>query len=287
MLVVIFSIIALSSFLGTAWSAQVFHSLFQTSQNIPRAALIDPLSLTDSDPSFLWNVTHTLNLAGYAVDYYPPSQVTVALFRDLPFQGYRIVIIRSHTAIFYGIPTSISIVTSEVYDKSKYIYEQLVGQVAPAVVRPGNTFFAITPSFVRDAMQGNFGGAVVVEMGCSSLQGNHYIATAFINKGVSNFVGWDDAVGSRYTDGVTQNFVSSLAHGHTVGDAVGSAGGPDPTYTGRLSFLNVALAGREQFGDQLITFSEFAILLSITLVVTWRVVRGTRRHRRVSFLDGR
>jgi len=274
---------ALSSFGMGIWPSQSIHSLTQTGQNFRRAALLDSLSLTDHDPSFIWNVTRTLNLAGYTVDYYPPSQVTVALFRDLPSKSYGLVIIRSHTAIYYGVPTSVSIVTSEIYDKSRYVYEQLGGQVAPAVVRPGNTFFAITPSFFKESMQGNFRGAIVVQMGCSSLQGNHYIATAFINKGASNFVGWDDSVGSGYTDRVTQNFVSSLARGDSVGEAVGIAGGPDPTFGGKLSFLDTALPSSEHFDDQLIAFGEFGILLSVTLLITARLVRGATNNRHCTF----
>ncbi|HWY27663.1 MAG TPA: hypothetical protein VNW25_00235 [Candidatus Sulfotelmatobacter sp.] len=280
MLVAFLLIIAVSGFTVAVWPSQTLHSLIQMSQDTRKAALLDSLSLTDPDPSFIWNVTRTLHNSGYTVDYYGPHQVTVALFRSLPFHDYRIVIIRSHTAIFYGIPTSVSIVTSENYTESRYVYEQLVGQVAPAIVRPGNTYFAITPSFVRDAMQGNFRGTILVEMGCSSLQGDHYIATAFVSKGVSNFVGWDNAVGSRYTDGATQNFVSSLAGGKTLEEAIGSAGGPDPTYHGRLSYLDTALSGREQFGSPLITFSVFAILLSVTLLVTRRVIGGTRSRLR-------
>jgi hypothetical protein len=162
--------VSLLGFVITAWPPQSLHSLFQTGQISSKAALIDSLSLSDPDPSFVWNVTRSLSSVGITVDYYGPSQVTVGLFRNLPSQGYRMLIIRSHTATFFGVPTSLSIVTSEPYTKSRYVYEQLVGQVAPAVVRPGNTYFAITPSFVRDAMQGNFWGTVVIQMGCSTLR---------------------------------------------------------------------------------------------------------------------
>jgi hypothetical protein len=183
------------------------------------------------------------------------------------------VIIRSHTARFFGVPTSLSIVTSEPYTTSRYVYEQLVGQVAPAVVRPGNTYFAITPSFVRDAMQGNFWGTMVIQMGCSTLQGNHAIATAFMIKGASAFVGWDDSVGSSYTDITTQNFVSSLVHGHVVGEAVASAGAPDPTYNGKLSFLDPATVSHDRFYNAIATFGEWAILLSVTLLVIEKFVK--------------
>ena len=242
-------------------------------QSSSRAALIDSLSVSDPDPLFVSNVTHTLSNAGITVDYYPPSQVTVGLFRNLPSEGYRMIIIRSHTATFFGVPTSLAIVTSEPYTKSKYVYEQLVGQVAPAVVRPGNTYFAITPSFVRDAMQGNFWGTVVIQMGCSTLQGNHAIATAFMLKGASAFVGWDDSVGSSYTDLTTENFLSSFVHGHVISEALSSAGGPDPTYNGRLSSLDPAAVSHDRFENAIATFGEWAVLLSVTLLVAEKLVK--------------
>jgi hypothetical protein len=273
LLVALVLAIALSGFALTAWPSQSLHSLFQMGQPSSKAALIDSLSLSDPDPPFVSNLTRTFSSAGIALDYYGPSQVTVGLFRNLPSQGYRMIIIRSHTATFFGVPTSLAIVTSEPYTKSKYVYEQLVGQIAPAVVRPGNTYFAITPSFVRDAMQGNFWGSVIIQMGCSTLQGHHAIATAFMVKGASAFVGWDDSVGSSYTDLTTKNFVSSLVHGHVIGEAVASAGGPDPTYNGRLSFLDPATVSHDRFDNAIATFGEWAILLCVTLLVAEKLVK--------------
>jgi hypothetical protein len=249
------------------------HLLLHTNQSSPRAVLIDSLSLTDPDPPFVWNVTHSLSVAGYSVDYYGPSQVTVSLFRNLALQNYKLVIIRSHTATYQGVPTGLSIVTSEPYSKSKYVYEQLVGQVAPATVRPGNTFFSITPAFVRSAITGGFQDAIVIQMGCSALLGNHDIATAFIDKGASAFIGWDNLVSSWYTDVSTQNVVSSIVHGHTVGEAVSSAGGPDPGYGGQLGFLDAGSTSQARFNGQLTTVFGWIALFSVTLLVSRRLVR--------------
>jgi len=247
-----------------------------TGESSLKAVLIDSLSLTDPDPLFISNVTHSLSVAGYSVDYYGPSQVTVDLFRNIALQNYRIVIIRGHTATYQGIPTSLSIVTSESYSSLKHVYEQLIGQVAPAIVRPGNTFFAITPAFIRDAIKGNLRDTLVVQMGCGTLTGNRDIANAFIDKGASAFVGWNNTVSSWYTDFATQKFVASLEHGQTVAEAVVSADGLDPVYGGKLAFLDSAATMQDQFNIRMTTILGSMIILSVSLLVIGRLVRDDR-----------
>jgi len=247
-----------------------------TGENSLKAVLIDSLSLTDPDPLFISNVTHSLSVAGYAVDYYGPSTVTVDLFRNIALQNYRIVIIRGHTATYQGIPTSLSIVTTEPYSSLKHVYEQVIGQVAPAIVRPGNTFFAITPSFIRDAIKGNLRDTLVVQMGCGTLSGNRDIATAFIDKGANAFVGWNSTVSSWYTDFATQKFVTSLEHGQTVSEAVASAGGPDPVNGGRLGFLDAPATSQDQFNIRMTTILGTMIILSVSLLAVGKLVKDDK-----------
>jgi hypothetical protein len=244
--------------------------------NSLKAVLIDSLSLTDPDPLFISNVTHSLSVAGYLVDYYGPSQVTVDLFRNIALQNYRIVIIRGHTATVQGIPTSLSIVTTEPYSSLKHVYEQLIGQVAPAIVRPGNTFFAITPAFIRDAIKGNLRDTLVVQMGCGTLSGNRDIATAFIDKGAYAYVGWNDTVSSWYTDFATQKFVASLEHGHAVSEAVASAGGPDPVNGGRLGFLDAPGTSQDQFNIRMTTILGTMIILSASLLAVGKLIKDDK-----------
>jgi hypothetical protein len=252
---------------------QALQPLLSNGGSLQKAALIDSLSFTDPDPFFISNVTRTLSAAGYSVDYYGPSRVTVALFRNLAFQNYKLIIIRSHTATTWGIPTSLSIVTSEPYSSLKYAYQQLIGQVAPAVVRPGNSFFAITPSFIRDAISGNLRDTLVVQMGCGTLSGNREIATAFIDKGARGFIGWSDTVSSWYTDLAIQKFVGVLVHGHPIADAVTSAGGPDPVFGGRLGFLEAPDTSGAQLSLRMTSVLGSLIFLSAILLVTWRLFR--------------
>jgi hypothetical protein len=268
--------VTLSSFAMTVSPFPSPQPHLNTGGNSLKAVLIDSLSLTDPDPLFISNVTRSLFVAGYTLDYYGPSQVTVDLFRNLALQDYRVVIIRGHTATFQGIPTSLAIVTSEPYSNLKHVYEQLIGQVAPAIVRPGNTFFAITPAFIRDAMKGSLRNTLVVQMGCGTLTGNRDIATAFIEKGASAFIGWNNTVSSWYTDLTTQKFVSSLAHGHTVTDAVNSAGGPDPVNGGKLGFLDTAATSQAQFNIRITAILGSMILVSVTLLVARKLVRDDR-----------
>ena len=279
--VVLLLAVTLSSFAMAASPFPAPQPHLSPGGNFQKAALIDSLSLTDPDPVFISNVTRSLFVAGYAVEYYDPSQVTVDLFRNLALQDYSIVIIRGHTATFQGIPTSLTIVTSEPYSSLKHIYEQLIGQVAPAIVRPGNTFFAITPAFIRDAMKGSLRGTLIVQMGCGTLTGNRDIATAFMERGASAFIGWNNTVSSWYTDLTTQKFVSSLTHGHTVTDAVNAAGGPDPVNGGNLGFIDTAATSQAQFETRMTAILGSTIILSATLLAAGWLIRDDKVRMRL------
>src|SRR6266704_4571099 len=110
-----------------------------------KAVLVDELSGTVPNPSFIRNVEGTLGSAGYKVDYYGPSDVTVGLFQSLPLGGYSLVIIRAHSG-------ESAIYTSESYSKTKYLYEQLTDQIVP-VNLDGSEYFAITEKFVTESLR--------------------------------------------------------------------------------------------------------------------------------------
>lgn len=242
------------------WAFQAYSWPSQTTNGTLKTALVDELALTDPNPSFITNITKTLSAAGYAVDYYSPSEVTVDLFRNLPLKDYRIVLIRSHTG------SSQSIITSQSYSTSQYGYEQLVDQVGSAVIGSGPLYFSITPSFVQDAVRGDFHGAVIIAMGCATFQGTPNLAKAFIHRGAADFVGWDTTVSPQHSDASTQNLVWYLAHGNTVQEAVVNAGVPDPVYHARLSYLDAGSVSKQQVANELITFGELAALISALVI---------------------
>jgi len=221
---------------------------------------MDQLSLNYPDPAFTTNITDTLKAAGYSVDYSGPSPTAVESFRQLPQQGYDLIIIRAHTG------SSQSIITAEPYSKSKFVADQLAGRLVPAQVDGGPWYFAITPQFVRQNMAGSFSESTILVMGCSALEGTQDIASAFLDKGANFFVGWDSSVSIIHTDTSTVSFVQLLSTGESVPEATAQAGGSDPVYGARLHYLdwNTLVQSRtSSLIDKLIVWVALAAILII------------------------
>ena len=198
----------------------------------PRALVMDQLSLNYPDPSFTANITNALKAAGYSVDYSGPTSTAVDLFRQLPKDGYDLIIMRAHSG------SSQSIITSEPYSQSEFVADQLAGRLVAAQVDGGPLYFAVTPKFVKDDMAGRFSGSTIIVMGCSALEGSQDIASAFLDKGANFFVGWDSSVSIIHTDTSTVEFVRLLSTGRSLPEATAQAGVADPVYGARLRYLD-------------------------------------------------
>lgn len=86
----------------------------QTSQ--PRAAVVDQLSISQPNQTFVLTATNLLEEAGYTVNYYPGEEVTIDFFKNLPAFDYDLIIMRVHMATRFGEPGSpIALFTSEPY----------------------------------------------------------------------------------------------------------------------------------------------------------------------------
>ena len=197
-----------------------------------RAVFIDELALTYPDQSLVTNATQALLAHGYTLDYVAPNPSSVDTFRQLPSQGYDLIIIRAHTASHQAI------ITTEEYDQNAYAADQISHRLVPAQVSDGPEYFALTPQFIRQDMNGMFQGSTIVVTGCSALEGTSDMAQAFLDKGAQFFVGWDNSVTIIHDDNQIGVLIGSLAEGKNVPDAVGQAGSPDPVYNGRLKFLD-------------------------------------------------
>lgn len=209
------------------------------------AVLVDQLGLTFADVGFVHQATATLQRAGYSVDYVPPRAVTVPYYQQLGLGGYGLVILRVHTPRL-GLPNGtlgddVSLLTSETYSTAAYVPEQLARLIAPGRMLDESEhpepLFTVTDQFVRSSMAGSFGGATVVLMGCSTLRANT-LASAFLARGASEVVGWDDDVSGEYTDRATEVLLQHLVEGKlTPSAAVArtmSEVGPDPLYGSKL-----------------------------------------------------
>jgi hypothetical protein len=184
-----------------------------------KAALIDELAVTSPDPYLIQNVTSNMRRAGYTVDYYGPKNVTVDLLKGLPSDGYGVVILRDHSTTFQTREI-IGIVTSELFSQEKYRNEQQAGQVIRVRVGDANAdYFGITPTFVRETMQGTFSNTVVIVMGCAGLA-NTEMAQAFVARGAEVYISWDQVVYANRSDGGVILLLQSMTKGHRIDEAV-------------------------------------------------------------------
>lgn len=211
-----------------------------------KAAIVDHLSLTFPNQTFIETVTNILKQAGYTVDYYPGEKVTVEFYRNLPTHGYKIIILRVHSsaALLEGkefVETPVSFFTSESYSRNKYVWEQVTDQllVAAYTMPQSPYYFVITPKFVTDSMKDRFHDTTVIMMGCEGLN-NTKMAEAFIQKGAKVYISWNESVSAFHTDQATIHLLYYLITGNqTVKQAVENTikeVGPDPEYDSILGY---------------------------------------------------
>jgi len=215
----------------------------------PKAAIVDHLSLTCPNQTFIQTATNTLKQAGYTVDYYPGEEVNVELYRNLPTHGYGLIILRVHsTATEIEGPQlvrgPVTLFTSEPYSKTKYVPEQLTNQLQMAVysredLERGITYFCIRPPFITDSMKGRFRDTIIIMMGCEGLD-NTLMAKAFVEKGAKVYISWNHKVSASHTDLATTHLLQHfLVEELTLKEAVRETFkevGFDPAYKSRLIY---------------------------------------------------
>ena len=207
-----------------------------------RAVLVDQLSLTAENPSFVESTTDLLESNGYEVDYVPGTDVTVDLYRTLPKRNYDLVILRVHSTaeVSRGEEdvTSVSLFTGQPYSRDLYYQEQVQGRVGFAqYTEDGPMYFGVTSDFVRDSMEGQFNDALVIMMGCQGFI-NDRGAEAFAEKGARTFIGWDGLVSAQHTDEAVGDLLGRIVRdGDDPREAVAGTMldvGPDPDFGSQL-----------------------------------------------------
>jgi hypothetical protein len=208
-----------------------------------KAAVVDQLGLTAPNETFLQTAASILTEANYTVDYYSGENVTVNFYRYLPTGGYKLILLRVHSAPFVKDGKEVSIVnlfTSEPYTTSKYVSEQTNDELVTALYYEGSPeYFAITPSFIEKCMKGSFSNATIIMMGCDGLK---YATTAqaFIEKGAKAYISWDAPVSSSHTDTATTNLLQHLlTERQTIEESISQTFkdvGYDPIYFSQLAY---------------------------------------------------
>ncbi len=202
------------------------------------AAIIDGLSVEFPNPEFIKETSDILEGFGYSVDYYQSSNVTVSLYRKIPTQNYDLILFRVHSApMDPGKSTGVALFTSE-KPPGGYLAEQMLGWVRVAkTLTGGDQYYAVTPSFLREAAEGEFDGTTIIIMSCFSTI-DSTLASVFIEKGADMFVGWDEKVTSEHMDRyileifreMEASDISFTEAAEHVVEEIGS----DPVYDSRL-----------------------------------------------------
>lgn len=215
------------------------------------AAIVDQLSLTQPNRSFVEAAVTTLEQAGYAVDYYPGEEVTVDFYRGLPTHDYDLIVLRVHSGLVRqhdqgaenGTLTEyVGLFTGEPYDDDKYGGAAGAGRLGVGVARYSEDappLFAVTPYFIESTMERTFDGTVLILMGCDGLKSDR-TAESFIEKGAQTFVSWSGKVSASHTDSATERLlyhlvIDKLATPEAVEQTMAEIG-PDPSYGSTLLY---------------------------------------------------
>ncbi len=212
--------------------------------NLPRAAIIDQLSVLNSNQAFLDQVTQQLEDYGFAIDLYQGNDITIDFYRELPLKDYQLIVFRAHSGLLKGdegIVKITTLFTNEAYSKTNHVKEQLANRVLKARIDSTHPMvFSINDSFVTHSMEGNFDNTVIIMMGCSCIAIDD-LAQAFIEKGASTYLAWHATVGLSYLDQATPYLIQQLCSEQaTVADAVHntmSTIGADPAFGAELKFF--------------------------------------------------
>jgi hypothetical protein len=216
--------------------------------NTPKAAVVDHLYQMNQARAFPDNAAALLENEGFDVTIYRGAEVTVELYRDLPFYGYDIIIFSTHAGTMYfqgddgAAPRAGTyLFTGETYSNRRYLGEQLDGKIQNGWMNDDLPLvFAVNADFIRDELKGDFNDTAIIMMGCSSYAADD-LGEAFRSRGASLYTGWSATLSLDHTDAATIHLLENLlAQRLDIGDATDSTMtviGRDPVYGARLKYM--------------------------------------------------
>ncbi len=207
-----------------------------TTDNTLKAAILDGLYDKEPNLTLIEDMVQHLSNAGYSVDVYKGTNVTINLLRNIG--GYKIVIMRVHSSIHTD--NFLYVFSGEKYTESKYVDEQLAGAVRKAYTFDENEppYFALNSVFIGKLKPNGLNGTTLMMMGCNGTTSN-YVIQRFFEEGVQAYISWDGYVDLTRSDEATLRLVKAMClEGLTPEAAVEKVNreiGPDPDYDTQLT----------------------------------------------------
>jgi hypothetical protein len=246
-LALILFVAAVSAYFTYAFLNRPENQTANTISSQLKAAIVDQLSLTFPNRTFIQAATDILKKAGYTVDYYSGEEVTVEVYRNLPTHAYKLIILRVHSTT--GGEPVVTLFTSEPYSQVEYVYEQCADELRPVAysleeLEKGIIYFGMTNHFVESSMKGTFSDTMIIEMGCEGLK-NTKLAEAFVKRGAEVYIGWNDSVSADRTDTATMYLLKNLmSEGQTIKQALKETmkeAGSDLVYNSLLTYYPLGI----------------------------------------------
>ncbi len=212
-----------------------------------KAAIVDQLGgghiNAQPNQTFIQAAEEILNASGFEVDYIEGANVTVDFYRNLSSQNYGLIILRAHSATSRNETNLIALFSSELFNESRYqkLKDDGVVPVAFAPYEEGDPiYFGVSPTFVRDNMNGSFENTIIIMTGCNGLSSDPQMAKAFIAKGAKAYFGWSGPVMASYTDNAATRLLQHLiVEKKSIKAALAATYqevGGDPSYDSVLGF---------------------------------------------------
>lgn len=215
----------------------VYSYTYQQSQ--PKAAIIDELSSSQlssmsrrQNQTFITEAQELLHERFSEVDYYSDN-ATVDNYKTLASKGYKLIIWRTHSALDLN-SKYIAISSSERFGSKNYDQYSNDQLTLCNITDDPYLYFAITPKFIEESMDGRFEDTVIILMSCNGLKPEYgKTAEALIQKGAKILVSWDNWIESSDNDNaITLLLQHLIVQNSTIGEAVGEARGPYPSIYG-------------------------------------------------------
>lgn len=201
-LAIIFSLIILAAYYLTGYFSSGSNNANNQNggainDNSLKAALIDALYSTQPNDAFTNALKKTLTDAGFKVDIFQGTQVTVDFLKKLP-KGYKLIILRMHSAL--GSNNWLYFFTAEPYSVGKYTQEQQLELVKEAWTTDDSLHvFAVSWGFIKKCMTGKFNGTLVIAMGCDGTR-DPLMIKEFLDQGAVGYISWNGPVSLEHSD---------------------------------------------------------------------------------------